>query len=421
MGANPHANGGLLHRPLDLPDTTRQAQPEGAVADPARALGGYLRDVLERDGRHRDIRLFSPDETVSGRLGAVYEVTRKQWQAELVPGDPHLGRNGRVVEVVSAHLCQGLAEGYVRTGRHALVCCQEAVAPQLAAMTETHLGWLRTHRGLAWRPPVPALTYLLTTQDRARPNPGFADHLLAGEAGPLRVYLPPDANTLLAVARHCLAEPDVVNLIVAGGQATPTLFDPEAAELHCARGAGIIEDAGDTPDVVLAGAGAAETVEALAAAALLRDRRPEVRVRVVNVVDLLRLLPSTEHVRGLTDLEFDSLFTADAPVIFAYHGHSWLIHRLAGRRGGLLVRGHRGAGAGTTPFDALVRNDLDRYRLAVDVIDRVPGLRASAALLRQDMIDRREHHRRWIREHGEDLPEVREWAWQRATGPGSGP
>ncbi|GAA5162396.1 phosphoketolase family protein [Pseudonocardia eucalypti] len=433
MGANPHANGGQLLRPLDLPDPREFAipteRPGGQWSEPARVLGGYLREVFRRNAEARNFRLFGPDETASNRLDAVYEVTGKQWQAGLEPVDEHLARDGRVLEVLSEHLCQGWLEGYLLTGRHGLFNCYEAFAHIVDSMFNQHAKWLKIARNLPWRAPIASLNYLISShvwrQDHngfSHQDPGFIDHVMNKKSEVVRVYLPPDSNTLLAVAEHCLASRDLVNVIVAGKNPTPVWMDAEQAALHCARGAGIFEWAStDTdsaadgePDVVLACAGDVPTLEVLAATDLLRRRLPWLRVRVVNVVDLMRLQPHTEHPHGMTDPEFDALFTRDKPVLFAYHGYPWLIHRLTYRRANhhnLHVRGYKEEGTTTTPFDMLVQNDMDRYRLVIDVIDRVPGLGARAARLRQDMTDARARHHRWIREHGEDLPEVRDWAW----------
>jgi xylulose-5-phosphate/fructose-6-phosphate phosphoketolase len=433
MGANRHANGGLLLRPLDLPDWARHAvaceRPGAATSEPTRVLGRYLRDVIDRNAAARNFRLFGPDETASNRLDAVYEVTGKQWQAATLPVDEHLTRDGRVAEVLSEHLCQGWLEGYLLTGRHGLFNCYEAFVHIVDAMFNQHAKWLKVARRLPWRRPIASLNYLITShvwrQDHngfSHQDPGFIDHVVNKKAEVIRVYLPPDTNTLLCVAEHCLASRDYVNVIVAGKNETPVWLDASAAALHCARGAGIFdwassdsgEDGQGEPDVVLACAGDVPTIEVLAAAALLRERLPQPRVRVVNVVDLMRLQPDTEHPHGMTDPEFDALFTTDRPVIFAYHGYPSLIHRLTYRRtnhDNLHVRGYKEEGTTTTPFDMLVRNDMDRYRLVIDVIDRVPGLGARAARLRQDMVDARARHHAWIREHGEDLPEVRNWTW----------
>ena len=434
MGSSPHANGGLVLRSLDLPGITAHAIPvarQGAVtAEPTRVLGRYLRDVFALNRRAANFRLFGPDETASNRLDAVFEVTDKTWTTAIEPVDEHLAPDGRVMEVLSEHLCQGWLEGYLLSGRHGLFSCYEAFVHIVDSMLNQHVKWLKVHRGIPWRRPVASLTYLLTShvwrQDHngfSHQDPGFVDHVANKSAEVVRVYFPPDANTLLHVAAHCLASRDYVNVIVAGKNDTPVWLDDEQAALHCARGAGIWEWASThthrEPDVVLACAGDAPTLEVLAAAKLLREFLPDVAVRVVNVVDLMRLQPAVEHPHGMGDREFDAMFTPDRPVLFAYHGYPWLIHRLAYRRtnhDGMHVRGYIEHGATTTPFDMLVRNDMDRFQLVIDVIDRVPGLLATAGAVRERVTDARERHRRWIVEHGEDLPEIREWTWAGADG-----
>jgi xylulose-5-phosphate/fructose-6-phosphate phosphoketolase len=428
MGANPHANGGRLTRDLELPDFTRYGvkvlAPGEAVAEPTRVLGGWLRDVLTANEPYRNFRLVGPDETDSNRLSAVYEATAKVWRARVEPVDEHLAPRGRVMEILSEHTCQGWLEGYLLTGRHGLFNCYEAFVHIVDSMVNQHAKWLKVTRGLRWRMPIPSLNYLLTShvwrQDHngfSHQDPGFIDHVANKKADIIRVYLPPDANTLLSVADHCLRSRQYINVIVAGKQSEPTWLDIDAAALHCARGLGIWEwasnDNGD-PDVVLAAAGDVPTVEALAAADLLRRHLPDLKVRVVNVVDLMRLQPASEHPHGLPDAEFDAIFTTDRPVIFAYHGYPTLIHRLTYRRtghGNLHVRGYREEGTTTTPFDMLVMNEMDRFHLVIDVIDRVPGLARRAAVLRQQMVDKRTQHREYVRRTGEDLPEVRDWRW----------
>jgi len=428
MGATPHANGGILTRALELPDfrsyAVKVSAPGAENAEATRVLGGFLRDVMAANAAHRNFRLFGPDETESNRLGAVYEVTGKAWQAAVEPTDVNLARDGRVMEILSEHTCQGWLEGYLLTGRHGLFSCYEAFIHIVDSMFNQHAKWLKVARQLPWRRPVPSLTYLLTShvwrQDHngfSHQDPGFIDHVVNKKADVIRVYLPPDANTLLSVADHCLRSRDYVNVIVAGKQPAPTWLDMDAAAAHCARGIGIWDwasnDHGD-PDVVLACAGDVPTLETLAAADLLRQHLPELKVRVVNVVDLMRLQPRTEHPHGMTDPEFDAIFTTDRPIIFAYHGYPWLIHRLAYRRTNhpnLHVRGYKEEGTTSTPFDMVVMNDLDRFHLVMDVIDRVPGLARRAAVVRQAMVDKRLEHHRYVRETGEDLPEIREWAW----------
>jgi xylulose-5-phosphate/fructose-6-phosphate phosphoketolase len=428
MGANPHANGGRLARDLVLPDYrdygVKVPDPGASHAEATRVLGTWLRDVLAANETHRNFRLVGPDETESNRLGAVLEVTDKVWQAEIEEVDEHLGRRGRVMEILSEHTCQGWLEGYLLTGRHGLFSCYEAFIHIVDSMFNQHAKWLKTTRELSWRRPIPSLNYLLTShvwrQDHngfSHQDPGFIDHVVNKKADVVRVYLPPDANTLLSVADQCLRSRNYVNVIVAGKQLGPSWMDIETAATHCARGLGIWDwasnDDGD-PDVVVACAGDVPTIEALAATELLQDHLPDLRVRVVNVVDLMRLQPAEEHPHGLRDSDFDAIFTTDRPVIFAYHGYPWLIHRLTYRRTGhrnLHVRGYKEEGTTTTPFDMVVRNDLDRYHLVTDVIDRVPGLARRAAVLRQEMVDRRHRHREYIRRTGEDMPEIRDWVW----------
>jgi len=425
MGATPHANGGLLTRALDLPDFRGYAVKAGEIAEPTRVLGFFLRDVMAKNLSYRNFRLFGPDETDSNRLGAVYEVTGKAWQARVGPNDVNLARDGRVMEILSEHTCQGWLEGYLLTGRHGLFSCYEAFIHIVDSMFNQHAKWLKVARTLAWRRPIPSLNYLLTShvwrQDHngfSHQDPGFIDHVVNKKAEVIRVYLPPDVNTLLSVADHCLRSRDYVNVIVAGKQSQPTWLDIDAAVAHCNRGLGIWEwasnDDGD-PDVVLACAGDVPTLETLAAADLLRHHLPEVRVRVVNVVDLMRLQPSSAHPHGLSDAEFDAIFTTDRPIVFAYHGYPSLIHRLTYRRtnhANLHVRGYKEEGATTTPFDMVVINDMDRFHLVMDVIDWVPGLARRAAVFRQSMVDKRTAHHGYVREHGEDMPEIRQWIWE---------
>jgi xylulose-5-phosphate/fructose-6-phosphate phosphoketolase len=429
MGANPHANGGLLRIDLELPDFEDYAVaidgPGVTMSEPTRVLGGWLRDVLKLNAERRNFRLFGPDETASNRLDAVFEVTDKVWQAAILDVDEHLAPEGRVMEVLSEHTCQGWLEGYLLTGRHGLFSCYEAFIHLIDSMFNQHAKWLKVTRRLEWRAAIASLNYLLTShvwrQDHngfSHQDPGFIDHVVNKKADIIRVYLPPDANCLLSVADHCLRSRDYVNVIVAGKQPQPTWLSMDEAVMHCTRGVGIwtwaSSDDGDEPDVVLACAGDVPTLETLAATDLLRRHLPELKVRVVNVVDLMRLQPDSEHPHGLTDREFDTIFTVDRPIVFAYHGYPWLIHRLTYRRAGhhnLHVRGYKEEGTTTTPFDMVVMNDLDRYHLVMDVIDRVPSLGQRAAHLRQAMIDRRTEHHHWVREHGEDMPDVRDWAW----------
>jgi xylulose-5-phosphate/fructose-6-phosphate phosphoketolase len=427
MSANPQANGGLLLRDLVLPDFRDYAvdvpAPGTTVAEATRVLGRFLRDVIVRNPQN--FRVFGPDETVSNRLGDVLDVTAKQWEGEILPTDEHLAPSGRVMEVLSEHQCQGWLEGYLLTGRHGLFNCYEAFIHIVDSMFNQHAKWLKVTRGIPWRRPIASLNYLLSShvwrQDHngfSHQDPGFIDHVVNKKAEIIRVYLPPDANTLLSVADHCLRSKNYVNVIVAGKQPALTYLSIDDAIVHCTRGLGIWEwassDEGAEPDVVLACCGDIPTLETLAAAAILREHLPELRVRVVNVVDLMRLQPESEHPHGLSDAEFDSLFSRDRPIVFAYHGYPWLIHRLTYRRANhanLHVRGYKEEGTTTTPFDMVMLNDLDRFHLVVDVIDRVPGLAGRAAWLRQDMLDRRLRCRAWTREHGEDDPDVRDWVW----------
>ncbi|MFF4512841.1 phosphoketolase family protein [Streptomyces sp. RLB3-17] len=430
LGATPHANGGLLVRDLPIPSLDRYAvpvdKPGATLHEPTRVLGDLLEQVMKDTSHRRDFRLVGPDETASNRLGAVFGATGKAWQAQTLQVDEHLDRHGRVMEVLSEHLCQGWLEGYTLTGRHGLFSCYEAFVHIVDSMVNQHIKWLKTSRELAWRAPIASLNYLLTShvwrQDHngfSHQDPGFVDHVLNKSPEVVRVYLPPDANTLLSVADHVLRSRDYVNVVVAGKQPCFDWLSMDQARDHCARGAGIWEWAGSAngdrePDVVLACAGDVPTQEILAASDLLRRHLPELAVRVVNVVDMTRLLPRDEHPHGMRDFEYDGLFTADKPVIFAYHGYPWLVHRLAYRRAGhanLHVRGYKEMGTTTTPFDMVVRNDMDRYRLVMDVIDRVPGLGVRAAAVRQQMADARTRHHAWIREHGTDLPEVADWTW----------
>jgi xylulose-5-phosphate/fructose-6-phosphate phosphoketolase len=434
LGSSPHANGGLLLRDLELPDFRTYAVPVPApgahISEPTRVLGGFLRDVMAANLEHRNFRVFGPDETASNRLEAIYDVSGKTWEERTLPVDEHLAADGRVMEILSEHTCEGWLEGYLLTGRHGFFSCYEAFIHIVDSMFNQHAKWLKVSRKLAWRRPVASLNYLLTShvwrQDHngfSHQDPGFIDHVVNKKAEVIRVYLPPDANTLLSVADHCLRSRDYVNVIVAGKQPMADWLDMESAVLHCTRGVGIWEWAstdsdGAAPAVVLGCAGDVPTLEVLAAASILREHLPEIRVRVVNVVDLMRLQPSSEHPHGMSDHEFDALFTTDTPVIFAYHGYPTLIHRLTYRRAGhdnFHVHGYKEEGTTTTPFDMVVINDMDRFHLVMDVIDRVPGLDQRAARLRQLMTDMLIKHRAWIREHGEDLPEVAGWTW---PGPG---
>jgi xylulose-5-phosphate/fructose-6-phosphate phosphoketolase len=427
MSANPHANGGVLLRELVLPDFRDYAvdvpSPGTTMSEATRVLGRFLADTVKRNPE--TFRVFGPDETESNRLGALFTATERQWEAEQLPTDEHLAPEGRVVEVLSEHLCQGWLEGYLLTGRHGLFNCYEAFIHIVDSMFNQHAKWLKTTRGIPWRRPIASLNYLLSShvwrQDHngfSHQDPGFVDHVVNKKAEVVRVYLPPDANTLLSVADHCLRSRNYVNVIVAGKQPALDYLSMDDAIVHCTRGIGIWEwassDEGTEPDVVLACCGDVPTLETLAATSILRERLPELKIRVVNVVDLMRLQPDTEHPHGLSDKQFDALFTVDKPVVFAYHGYPWLIHRLTYRRNGhmnLHVRGYKEEGTTTTPFDMVMLNDLDRFHLVLDVIDRVPGLSESAAHLRQEMVDARLRARAYTREHGEDDPAVRDWVW----------
>ena len=431
MGANPHANGGILLRPLALPDFRDYAveveAPARTASEPTRVLGTYLRDVM-RENEDR-FRVFGPDETASNRLSALFEATDRAWMAERLPTDDHLAPDGRVLEILSEHLCQGWLEGYLLTGRHGLFNCYEAFIHIVDSMFNQHAKWLKVTRGIAWRRPIASLNYLLTShvwrQDHngfSHQDPGFIDHVVNKKAEIIRVYLPPDANCLLSVADQCLRSRHYVNVIVAGKQPSLDLLTMDEAIAHCARGIGTWDwasnDDGGEPDVVLACAGDIPTLETLAATSLLRRHLPDLKVRVVNVVDLMALQDEREHPHGLADAEFDALFTTSRPIIFAYHGYPWLIHRLTYRRtnhDNLHVRGYKEEGTTTTPFDMVMLNDLDRFHLVMDVIDRVPGLGERAAHLRQEMVDERLRHRAYTRETGDDMPGVRDWVWEPAA------
>ncbi|TMC47643.1 MAG: phosphoketolase family protein [Chloroflexi bacterium] len=427
MSANPHSNGGSVLHDLRLPDfrdyAVEVASPATTFGEATRVLGGFLRDVI-RNNRH-NFRMMGPDETSSNRLDAVFEATDRTWLAAVEPGDDHLDPGGRVMEVLSEHLCQGWLEGYLLTGRHGLFSCYEAFIHIIDSMFNQHAKWLKVTRGIPWRRPLASLNYLLTShvwrQDHngfSHQDPGFIDHVVNKKAEVIRVYLPPDANTLLSVADHCLRSRNYVNVIVAGKQPALNYLAMQDAILHCTRGLGIWEwasnDEGEEPDVVMACAGDIPTLETLAAVAILRTHCADLRVRVVNVVDLMRLQPASEHPHGLSDFEFNALFTTGRPVIFAYHGYPLLIHRLTYRRtnhDNIHVRGYKEEGTTTTPFDMVMLNDLDRFHLVMDVIDRVPGLGPRTAHLRQRMMDERLRCRQYTREVGEDPPDIREWTW----------
>ena len=429
MGANPHANGGLLLKDLCLPDFRDYAvavpHPGVVESEATRVMGNLLRDVIKLNGEARNFRLMGPDETASNRLGAVFEATNRVSAQEIIPDDDHLSHDGRVMEVLSEHLCQGWLEGYLLTGRHGFFSCYEAFIHIIDSMFNQHAKWLKTTRDIPWRRPIASLNYLLTShvwrQDHngfSHQDPGFIDHVINKKADVVRVYLPPDANTLLSVTDHCLRSRNYVNVIVAGKQPAPQWLDMESAIVHCTAGIGIWDwasnDQGNEPDVVLACAGDVPTLEALAAVDILRKHLTDLKIRFVNVVDLMTLQTASEHPHGISDADFDSMFTTDKPVIFAFHGYPWLIHRLTYRRtnhGNFHVRGYKEEGTTTTPFDMTVLNDLDRFHLACDVIDRVPRIRNLGSHLRQDLRNKRAEHSLYIRKHGDDMPEIRDWKW----------
>jgi xylulose-5-phosphate/fructose-6-phosphate phosphoketolase len=430
MGANSHANGGLLLKDLRLPDFRSYAvavpEPGVVMHEGTRPLGALLRDVMKKNEAARNFLVFGPDETASNRLGALFEATARRAMGPSLPVDEHLAPDGRVFEVLSEHLCQGWLEGYLLTGRHGFFSCYEAFVHIVDSMFNQHAKWLKVSREVEWRRPIASLNYLLTShvwrQDHngfSHQDPGFIDHVVNKKADVIRVYLPPDANTLLCVADRCLRSRDFINVIVAGKQSQPQYLDIDAAIKHCAAGVGIWEwasnDRGAEPDVVMACAGDVPTLETLAAVSILREQLPELKIRVVNVVDLMKLQPAGEHPHGLSDRDFDALFTKNTPVIFAYHGYPWLIHRLTYRRtnhANLHVRGYKEEGTTTTPFDMAVRNDLDRFDLVADVVDRVPGLAPQAAYAKQLVRDKLIEHEEYILKYGEDMPQIREWRWR---------
>jgi len=429
MGANPHANGGKLLRDLKLPDFRDYAvavpKPGAVTAEATRLMGAMLRDLIKLNTDSRSFRLFGPDETESNRLGSCFETTNRVFTGEILKTDEHLAPDGRVMEILSEHLCQGWLEGYLLTGRHGFFSCYEAFIHIIDAMFNQHAKWLKVTRHIPWRQPIASLNYLLTShvwrQDHngfSHQDPGFIDHVMNKKAEIIRVYLPPDANTLLSVTDHCLRSRNYINVIVAGKQPAPQWLDMDAAVKHCTAGLGIwrwaSSDADGEPDVVMACAGDVPTLETLAAVDILRHHIPQLKIRVVNVVDLMTLQPSTEHPHGLGDRDFDALFTTDKPIIFAYHGYPWLIHRLTYRRTNhknLHVRGYKEEGTTTTPFDMVVLNDLDRFHLVGDVIDRVPGLGARAAYAKQALRDKLIDHKNYIHKYGQDMPEIRNWQW----------
>ncbi|MEQ1886581.1 MAG: phosphoketolase family protein [Bryobacteraceae bacterium] len=429
MGANPHANGGLLLRDLIMPDFRDYAvaveKPGTAIAEATRVTGEFLRDVLKSNAKSRNFRIFGPDETASNRLNPVFEVTNREWMADRVNSDDHLATDGRVMEILSEHLCQGWLEGYLLTGRHGFFSCYEAFIHIIDSMFNQHAKWLKTARHIPWRRPIASVNYLLTShvwrQDHngfSHQDPGFIDHVVNKKAEVVRVYLPPDANTLLSVTDHCLRSRHYVNVIVAGKQPAPQWLSMEAAIEHCTAGIGIWDwasnDQGQEPDVVMACAGDVPTLETLAAVELLRTHLPDLKIRVVNVVNLMTLQPPSEHPHGLADRDFDAIFTADRPVIFAFHGYPWLIHRLTYRRTNhhnLHVRGYKEEGTTTTPFDMTVLNDLDRFHLASDAVDRVERIQRISGHFKQFLRTKLIEHKQYIAEHGDDMPEIRDWKW----------
>ncbi len=431
MSDNPHANGGLLLADLRIPDFRDYAvevpRPGASSGEATRVLGTLLRDVVRRNADRRNFRVVAPDELTSNRLGAVLDVTERVWMGERLPSDDHLAPDGRAMEILSETTCQGWLEGYLLTGRHGLFTTYEAFVHIVDSMFNQHAKWLEASQRIGWRAPVASLNYLLSShvwrQDHngfSHQDPGFIDVAMNKKASVIRVYLPPDANTLLSVMDHCLRSRDYVNVVVAGKQPALQYLDIDAAVRHCTAGIGIWDwastDSGVEPDVVMACAGDIPTLEALAAVDLLLEHFADLRIRVVNVVDLMRLLPAEEHPHGLSDRDFDSLFTTNRPVVFAYHGYPWLIHRLTYRRSNhanLHVRGYKEEGTTTTPFDMVVRNDLDRFHLAIDVIDRVPRLTAIGAHAKQTFRDQLIDHRSYIERHGDDPPAIRDWHWPR--------
>ncbi|MGF2034675.1 MAG: phosphoketolase family protein [Nostoc sp. CmiVER01] len=429
MGDNPHANGGLLLCDLKMPDFQKYAvdvlKPGQAIAEATQVAGKFLRDIMQLNQESRNFRIVGPDETVSNRLGAVLEVTDRDWAAQILPEDDHLSPDGRVMEILSETNCQGWLEGYLLTGRHGFFSCYEAFIHIIDSMFNQHAKWLKTTRHIPWRKPIASLNYLLTShvwrQDHngfSHQDPGFIDHVVNKKAEIVRVYLPPDANTLLSVTDHCLRSRNYINVIVAGKQPALQYLNMDAAIKHCTKGIGIWEwasnDQDGEPDVVMACAGDIPTLETLAAVDILRQHFPELKVRVVNVVDLMTLQPKSEHPHGLSEKDFDTIFTTDKHIIFAFHGYPWLIHRLTYRHTNhdqLHVRGYKEEGTTTTPFDMVVLNELDRFHLVMDVIDRVPKLGYRAAYVKQQLQDKLIEHKHYIEKYGDDMPEIRDWKW----------
>lgn len=429
MGANPHANGGLLLKDLRLPDFCDYAvevkKPGVETAEATKVMGKFLRDVMQRNMQNKNFMVVGPDETASNRLDALFEVTNRRFLGEILPTDDHLAADGRVFEILSEHLCQGWLEGYLLTGRHGFFSCYEAFIHIVDSMFNQHAKWLKVTREIRWRAPIASLNYLLTShvwrQDHngfSHQDPGFIDHVVNKKADVVRIYLPPDANCLLTVTNHCLKSKNYVNVIVAGKQPALQYLGMDDAIKHCSKGIGIwsfaSNDFGQEPDVVMACCGDIPTLETLAAIDLLRQHIPDLKIRCINVVNLMTLQPKSEHPHGLTDKEFDDLFTKDKPVIFAFHGYPWLIHRLTYRRtnhDNMHVRGYKEEGTTTTPFDMVVLNDLDRFHLCLDVVDRVPRLEMLHGYIRQMIEGKIIDHKRYIQAHGEDMPEIRDWKW----------
>ena len=430
MGANPHANGGILLRDLRMPDFRTYAvevpAPGAIDGEATRVLGTFLRDVIEQNRDERNFRIFGPDETISNRLTPVFEATERQWVAETVKNDEYLAFDGRVMEVLSEHQCEGWLEGYLLTGRHGLFNSYEAFIHIIDSMFNQHAKWLEVTRRIPWRRPIASLNILLSShvwrQDHngfTHQDPGFLDFVMNKKSEIVRVYLPPDANTLLSVADHCLRSRHYVNLVIAGKHPAPQWLTMEQAVAHCTEGIGIwpwaSNDQGSEPDLVMAASGDVPTLEILAAVKILRRELPELKIRMINVVDMARLEPASEHPHGLADADFDMLFTRDKPIIFAHHGYPWLIHRLTYRRTNhhnLHVRGYKEEGTITTPFDMAVLNDLDRFHLVIDALNRLPQLGSKVAYIKQQCTEKLIAHKQYIEAHGEDMPEIRNWRWE---------